>query len=54
MEKPEATELEWLQWFYNYADFGPADSDVRAYLQERFEKVTGKLIPKNYRMADNE
>lgn len=48
MPEEKATELEWLKWFYCEADFGPADSDVRYYLKERFEKETGKKLPKGY------
>ena len=46
MEK--ATELEFLTWFFVHADFGPADSDVRAALQEEFTSETGKAIPDGY------
>lgn len=44
----EATELEFLQWFYSNADFGPADEDVRLILQQRFEQETGKKVPEGY------
>lgn len=44
----EATVLEYLKWFYSHADFGPAESDVRAYMRERFEEETGKGLPKGY------
>lgn len=44
----EATELEWLTWFCQEADFGPADSDVRHALKERFKKETGKELPKGW------
>ena len=47
--KIEATKFEWLEWFYAYADFGPADSDVRHHYQKEFERRTGKLVPKDYR-----
>ena len=46
MEK--ATELEYLQWFYANADFGPADSDVRYYMDESFKEDTNKDIPEGY------
>lgn len=46
MEK--ATELEYLRWFYQNADFGPADSDVRMYMDEEFVEETGKALPDGY------
>ncbi|AWY09298.1 hypothetical protein vBRpoSV10_176 [Ruegeria phage vB_RpoS-V10] len=46
MEK--ATELEYLQWFYANADFGPADSDVRDIMNEEFMEDTGKGLPEGY------
>jgi hypothetical protein len=43
-----ATELEYLQWFYDNADFGPADSDVRSIMEDEFVEEMGKAIPKGY------
>lgn len=43
-----ATELEWLKWFYSYADFGPADGDMRGWMRAQFEKKTGKAVPEGY------
>jgi hypothetical protein len=51
---PEATELEWLKWFFQRADFGPADGDVRYMLEEAFERKTGKRVPKSYRRHEDE
>lgn len=31
-------ELDWLRWFHEHADFGPADEDVRDYLKEQYER----------------
>ena len=45
----EATELEYLKWFFLYADFGPADGDVRDHMNYQFERLTGKSIPKEYK-----
>lgn len=45
----EATELEWLRWFYRNCDFGPADYDVQIGMQENFEEDTKKKVPKDYR-----
>jgi hypothetical protein len=39
--KDRATELEYLTWFRINADFGPADSDVKLYLDQRFMEETG-------------
>lgn len=52
MSKEIATELEWLQWFYAVADFGPANEEVRYYLQEDFKKETGKEIPEGYSLNE--
>jgi hypothetical protein len=43
MEK--ATELEWLEFFYDMADFGPADGDVRWMIKQEFKKQIGKALP---------
>lgn len=47
-EKERATELEYLQWFHAMADFGPADGDVRQYMDEQFVEETGKRLPEGY------
>jgi hypothetical protein len=46
MEK--ATELEFLKWFFMYADFGPADGDVRDAMYRWFTESTGKALPQGY------
>lgn len=46
MEK--ASELEWLLWFYQTADFGPADHEVRDELKQEFMRETGKSLPDGY------
>lgn len=46
---PEATELEFLKWFWINADFGPADSDVKAAMIEEFERQKGTRVPGTYR-----
>jgi hypothetical protein len=43
-----ATPIEFLEWFYINADFGPADSDVRHYLKQQFMKSTGKNLPDGF------
>lgn len=45
MRRERATELEYLKWFRQNADFGPADSDVVDGMNEQFMKETGKNIP---------
>jgi hypothetical protein len=46
MEK--ATELEYLQWFYSNADFGPGDGDVRYYMNKDFVETHKKELPDRY------
>ncbi len=43
-----ADELEYLSWFYVNSDFGPGDYDVMLRMEERYEKSTGKKVPKNF------
>ncbi len=45
----EATEMEWLQWFFSNADFGPAHGDQMIHLMKWFTKETGKQVPAGYR-----
>jgi len=44
----KATELEWLQYFYQCADFGPAHGDVVYLIAKDFMKETGKEMPEGY------
>lgn len=46
MEK--ATELEYLQYFYDHVDFGPADDDARYSIEQNFVRETGKSLPQGY------
>lgn len=48
MEQERATELEWLRWFFQNADFGPGDGDVQAAMKAAFKKETGKKMPVGY------
>ena len=48
MDLETATELEFLQWFYANADFGPADGDVRIALMQDFVAQVGKNLPEGY------
>lgn len=52
VRKVVATELEWLKWFAQNADFGPADGAVRAEMREEFRCITGKELPKGWRGED--
>lgn len=44
----QATEQEFLKWFYVNADFGPAHGEVLQHLKEKFEEKTKKKLPKGY------
>jgi len=54
MEQKRATELEYLQWFYQNADFGPGDGDVRYFLDQEFQDETGLLLPEGYDNSEDE
>lgn len=41
-------ELEYLRWFYQHTDFGPAHEDVVSIMKERYVKLTGNKIPEGY------
>lgn len=45
----DASELEYLVWFRQNADFGPAHGDVIYYMDAQFEKDTGNRVPKEWR-----
>jgi hypothetical protein len=47
-DKEKATVLEWLQWFYGNADFGPASEDVHCFMRQQFVEETGKDLPVGY------
>lgn len=49
-----ATELEWLQYFYQAADFGPAHEDVVSIIAENFKHKTGLELPEGYYEEDEE
>ena len=40
-------ELEYLRFFYNIADFGPADSDVRDIINQEYV-ASGRKVPEGY------
>jgi hypothetical protein len=41
-------ERKYLDWFFQNADFGPADGDVRSIMEEQYERETGKPVPTDY------
>jgi hypothetical protein len=41
----QATELEYLKWFFINTDFGPAHEDVVDCMEGAFTKETGKEVP---------
>lgn len=49
----KATELEWLTWFCQNADFGPADGDVRDMMAQEFMDETGKGLPDGWDFNSN-
>jgi len=54
MSKERATELEYLKWFRQNADFGPADDDIIFWMNKRFKEKTGKDLPKNWDLGEDE
>lgn len=44
-----ADELEYLSYFFQEADFGPADEDVRRTIDDSFRSEFNKDLPKGYR-----
>jgi len=53
--RERATELEYLKWFRENADFGPADSDVQEIMDHDFMEETGKNLPEGWNLtADGE
>lgn len=40
-------EQEFLAWFFETSDFGPADCDVRACMYLEYEKQTGNRPPES-------
>lgn len=49
----QATELEYLRWFYLHADFGPAHEDCMAIMESEFQQQTGKSLPPGYDPAED-
>lgn len=38
-------EYDYLLWFFQNADFGPADTDVRYNLEQYYERTKGVRVP---------
>jgi hypothetical protein len=49
-----ASELEWLRYFYEEADFGPAHGDVEQLLMDNFKKEKNKQLPEGYDWEEDE
>lgn len=49
-----ASELEFLRYFHRNADFGPADSEVRYYINDSFMEESGKRLPEGYETEEEE
>lgn len=49
-----ASELAYLKHFFDQADFGPADGDVRQIIADNFKKKTGLSLPEGYYDLDEE
>jgi hypothetical protein len=47
--RKEQAELHYLKWFKQNADFGPADSDVHAIMNDQYEERTGRAVPEGWR-----
>ena len=48
----KATELEWLKWFFQNCDFGPAHGDVIMGMMDQFKNETKKELPDGYSQED--
>ena len=51
--RERATELEWLRWFAQRADFGPGHSDVVGEMKREFMDETGKNLPEGWNYAED-
>lgn len=54
MSQSELTELEYLRLFYEHADFGPAHEDVVLIINENIETESGKRVPIEYRLDEDD
>lgn len=51
MARKRATELEWLKWFYQHADFGPASGDVLEHMKQSFMDQKKANLPEGYNIS---
>ncbi len=52
MTVEEENIIHYLKWFWLNADFGPADSDVRYYMNRDYEQNTNKKVPVIYKQEE--
>lgn len=52
--KEKATAYDYLLWFYQNADLGPADGDVRRRMEKQFVRDFGADIPDGFGCSDDE
>jgi hypothetical protein len=45
----DMAELDYLRWFKQHTDFGPADGDVQDNMNAAYEARTGKKVPEGWR-----
>lgn len=45
---PLKEELDYLRYFYETCDFGPADEDEREAIDNSYQLETGKSLPEGY------
>jgi len=51
--RERATELEYLTWFRDNADFGPASATVIDGMSQEFMEETGKNLPEGWHFAQD-
>lgn len=53
MARERSTELEYLRWFRQEVDFGPAHEDVIELYNSKFMRETGKNLPEGWNVDDD-
>jgi hypothetical protein len=46
-------EFDYLLWFFQNADFGPSEYNVRRAMEEKYVLETGKSVPWGYGVNDD-
>lgn len=54
MKKYTLEEYDYLFWFRQEADFGPATGDVIAIMNDKYKRKTGQNVPKGWKDEDYE